>query len=74
MSTSDSMQRLPEAQQQDMQNLYGHHMPIEVRQALSEWIGKHDWLRLNPDSSPDLANYMLALTEQFFSELEVCFS
>ncbi|XP_022670376.1 signal transducer and activator of transcription 5A-like isoform X2 [Varroa jacobsoni] len=70
MSTSDSMQRLPEAQQQDMQNLYGHHMPIEVRQALSEWIGKHDWLRLNPDSSPDLANYMLALTEQFFSELE----
>lgn len=71
MSSWDRVQRLPEAQQQEIQLLYGAHMPVEVRRALCEWIDKYDWQTLNPDSSVELNQYMIALADQFMCEVEV---
>ncbi|XP_022689479.1 signal transducer and activator of transcription 5B-like isoform X2 [Varroa jacobsoni] len=52
-----------------MQQVYGVHMPIEVRRALSDWIDKHDWQTLNPDN-PDVNQYVPVLVRQFMHELE----
>lgn len=70
VSTWERIQRLPERLHQQMQQVYGVHMPIEVRRALSDWIDKHDWQTLNPDN-PDVNQYVPVLVRQFMHELEV---
>ncbi|OQR75549.1 signal transducer and activator of transcription 5A-like [Tropilaelaps mercedesae] len=69
MATWERIQRLPERFHQQMQQVYGAHMPIEVRQALSDWIDSHDWQTLNPDN-PDVNQYVPGLVGQFMHELE----
>ncbi|OQR70404.1 signal transducer and activator of transcription 5A-like [Tropilaelaps mercedesae] len=70
MSSWDRIQRLPEAQQQQLQQLYAPYIPIEVRQALSDWIDRHDWQTLDHDNSTEVNQYMITLGEQFIREVE----